>query len=229
MIIAASPQALEDMRRGRTGEVPVHLRDAHRPGAEALGHGQGYPYPHAFEREVVTQQYLPDQASGMPYYAPTATGFEQTINLRLSLGRRLHAPEHDRIRHRKGSSMNSSRLMQMAAKFPAEHQVAARHHDPIGQEISRVAQDIEELLQEYGHSGALQDSVLHAIGRGLERLRLHGTIQALSRDLAERVAEIDRLSDSLAGDHGAGALDRIGSEVRRQTEEVADIVRNVAA
>ncbi|MFE4335377.1 hypothetical protein ACFRQM_40030 [Streptomyces sp. NPDC056831] len=125
--------------------------------------------------------------------------------------------------------MNSSPLTQMAAKFSAEHQVAARHHDPIGQEIGQVERDIEELLQEYGHSGALQDSVLHAIGQGLERLRLHGTLQALARDLEDRAAVISRLSESLAGDHSSSALDRVGVEVQRQVGEVRDIVNSVHA
>ncbi|MFD4949167.1 hypothetical protein ACFWNT_43450, partial [Streptomyces sp. NPDC058409] len=69
---------------GRTGEVPVRPRDAHYPGAKTFGHGQGYLYPHDFEHEVVAQQYLPDRAPGMQYYAPTANGCAQTINQRLS-------------------------------------------------------------------------------------------------------------------------------------------------
>ncbi|WP_424863038.1 hypothetical protein [Streptomyces sp. MMS24-I29] len=122
--------------------------------------------------------------------------------------------------------MNASPL---TPEFSAEHQVSARHSDPIGQEISAVARDIEELSQEYGHSGALLDSVLHGIGQGLERLRIHGVIQALSKDLEERAAVISRLSASLAGDRSPRAVDRVGVELQRQVEEVRDIVNGVPA
>src|SRR5207302_1110473 len=39
-------QAREDVRKGPSAEVPVHLRDAHYQGARTLGHGKGYAYPH---------------------------------------------------------------------------------------------------------------------------------------------------------------------------------------
>nr|WP_314192110.1 hypothetical protein [uncultured Arthrobacter sp.] len=80
---------MDDVRRGRTGNVPVHLRDAHYPGAKALGHGEGYLYPHDHEHGVVAQQYLPDRALGTQYYRPTANGFEQTVANRLAGIRRI--------------------------------------------------------------------------------------------------------------------------------------------
>lgn len=76
--------ALANVRSGRTGAVPAHLRDAHYPGAKALGHGEGYLYPHDFPFGVVTQNYLPAEAMGAVYYAPTTNGFEQTITERLA-------------------------------------------------------------------------------------------------------------------------------------------------
>ena len=39
-------EAQSDIRQGRIGEVPPHLRDAHYPGALSLGHGAKYRYPH---------------------------------------------------------------------------------------------------------------------------------------------------------------------------------------
>ncbi|MFC7849331.1 replication-associated recombination protein A [Arthrobacter sp. NPDC057388] len=88
-IIRGIDRALDDVRRGRTGNVPVHLRDAHYPGAKALGHGEGYLYPHDHEHGVVAQQYLPDHALGTQYYRPTANGFEQTVANRLAGIRRI--------------------------------------------------------------------------------------------------------------------------------------------
>ena len=38
--------ARTDVQNGAIGEVPPHLRDAHYKGAQSLGHGVGYDYPH---------------------------------------------------------------------------------------------------------------------------------------------------------------------------------------
>ena len=84
--------ALEAVQKGRTGEVPMHLRDAHYPGAAALGHGQGYLFPHDYPHNVVAQQYLPDRALDAVYYEPTANGFEQTISERIEGIRRFTQP-----------------------------------------------------------------------------------------------------------------------------------------
>jgi len=53
-------QAISDVRSGKAGHIPAHLRDAHYPGAASLGHGVGYRYSHDDPRGVVTQSYLPD-------------------------------------------------------------------------------------------------------------------------------------------------------------------------
>src|SRR5262245_43143787 len=44
----AVSKARQDVREGRTLEVPAHLRDTHYPGSEKLGHGEGYEYPHDY-------------------------------------------------------------------------------------------------------------------------------------------------------------------------------------
>jgi putative ATPase len=44
--------ARKDVREGRVLPVPVHLRDAHYPGAKELGHGKGYRYSHDYEGGV---------------------------------------------------------------------------------------------------------------------------------------------------------------------------------
>lgn len=83
-VIRAINRALEDVRQGRTGEVPVHLRDSHYPGAKALGHGVGYQFPHNFEHGLVQQQYLPDGMENTVYYRPTNHGFEGVLKQRLA-------------------------------------------------------------------------------------------------------------------------------------------------
>lgn len=62
--------ALSDVRKGGTGDVPDHLRDAHYKGAEKLGHGVEYVYPHGHPGDWVPQQYLPDKLNGANYFVP---------------------------------------------------------------------------------------------------------------------------------------------------------------
>lgn len=61
-------KALADVRKGKNGAVPNHLRDAHYAGAAELGHGLGYKYPHDYPMHQVEQQYLPDNLIGTHYY-----------------------------------------------------------------------------------------------------------------------------------------------------------------
>ncbi|MCU1528248.1 MAG: family ATPase [Frondihabitans sp.] len=82
-------QAIADVRAGKAGRVPKHLRDAHYPGAKRLGHGKGYKYAHDSEFGVVEQQYLPDTLLGSNYYEPTANGNERDVAARLERLRRI--------------------------------------------------------------------------------------------------------------------------------------------
>ncbi len=75
-VVVAIGEAAADVRRGRVGAVPPWLRDAHYPGAAALGHGDGYVYPHDVAGGVARQQYLPDALDGVRYYRPTTHGAE---------------------------------------------------------------------------------------------------------------------------------------------------------
>ncbi|HWT34109.1 MAG TPA: replication-associated recombination protein A [Microbacterium sp.] len=85
----AIDKAIADVRAGGFGRVPVHLRDAHYPGAKRLGHGKGYVYPHDSEVGVSPQQYLPDDLRGRRYYEPTAHGQERDVQARLEKIRRI--------------------------------------------------------------------------------------------------------------------------------------------
>ncbi|SFJ17759.1 putative ATPase [Halobacillus dabanensis] len=72
--------ALSDIRKGKSGDIPAHLKDAHYKGAEALGRGIDYKYPHNYENAWVNQQYLPDSIKSKEYYEPKRTGkFEQAL------------------------------------------------------------------------------------------------------------------------------------------------------
>ena len=59
--------ALADVRKGKYGDVPPHLKDGHYGGANKLGRAIGYKYPHDFGGWV-EQQYLPDELRDRVYY-----------------------------------------------------------------------------------------------------------------------------------------------------------------
>ncbi len=81
-------RALADVRTERPAPVPLHLRDASYRGAAALGHGQGYRYPHDYPGGWVAQEYVPEGAMTRRYYEPTDRGREQRIRERMEQLRR---------------------------------------------------------------------------------------------------------------------------------------------
>jgi putative ATPase len=68
-------------KEGRT-DVPIHLKDANRDAA-ALGHGEGYNYPHEEPGHHTGQQYLPTGLLGRYFYKPTDQGYEAEVEQRL--------------------------------------------------------------------------------------------------------------------------------------------------
>ncbi len=74
-----------------TGEVPMHLRDAHYSGAAGLGHGKGYRYPHNDPAGWVDQQYRPPEVADQVYYTPSDHGAEPARWERWSKERRPDA------------------------------------------------------------------------------------------------------------------------------------------
>ena len=87
--------AIADVRDGKAGPVPAHLRDAHYAGAKTLGHGTEYRYAHDAPHAVVAQQYAPDELVGVDYYRPTGHGNEAQISRRLEALRRILRSEGD--------------------------------------------------------------------------------------------------------------------------------------
>jgi putative ATPase len=90
-VVKAIGAALDDVRAGRIGSVPAHLRDAHYGGAKKLGHGESYSYAHDDRRGIVAQQYAPDVVAGRTYYEPTGRGAEKAYGERLARIRRILA------------------------------------------------------------------------------------------------------------------------------------------
>jgi putative ATPase len=76
-------EAIADIRAGRGGAVPPHLRGSGYAGAARLGHGDGYVYAHSEPDGVARQDYLPEDLQGKTdYYRPTDRGFEERLGPR---------------------------------------------------------------------------------------------------------------------------------------------------
>nr|WP_253958005.1 replication-associated recombination protein A [Metabacillus halosaccharovorans] len=78
----ALDMAIQDVRSGKVGNIPMHLRDGHYAGAKVLGH-VGYKYPHDFPIGTfggwVNQDYLPENLIGTKYYQPLDAGEEKRL------------------------------------------------------------------------------------------------------------------------------------------------------
>lgn len=97
--IKAIDAALDDIRTQRVLPVPVHLRDAHYPGAARLGHGEGYQYAHNYEGGWVAADYLGVEKM---YYEPVDRGAEAELRKRLEELKTRRRAVHDEERGAKG-------------------------------------------------------------------------------------------------------------------------------
>ena len=78
--IKAIDAALADVRLGKSGSVPLHLKDNHYQGAEKLGRGIDYKYPHNYPNHWVKQDYLPSNLKNARYFEADPTGkYEEAL------------------------------------------------------------------------------------------------------------------------------------------------------
>ncbi|RNF40972.1 replication-associated recombination protein A [Planococcus salinus] len=72
--------AIDAIHKGKTGDIPPHLRDTHYAGSAELGHG-GYRYPHDTPIGSfggwVDQEYLPKEVKSAEFYKPIVAGEEK--------------------------------------------------------------------------------------------------------------------------------------------------------
>ncbi len=85
---AAIAAATAEIRERGAKPPPEYLRDAHYPGAEKLGRGIGYSYPHDQPGGVSEQQLMPEGLEDRRFYEPTDRGFEEELRRRLEQLRR---------------------------------------------------------------------------------------------------------------------------------------------
>src|SRR5689334_20843274 len=88
-VTTAIGAAIADVRAGKIGSVPPHLRDAHYAGAKKLGHGTSYVYSHDEPFGVAEQQYAPDVVADAEYYRPTELGAEAAVKQRWERVRKI--------------------------------------------------------------------------------------------------------------------------------------------
>ncbi|WP_125154667.1 replication-associated recombination protein A [Clostridium rectalis] len=78
-VINAIDKALDDIKNKDVGEIPSHLRDSHYKGADKLGRGIEYRYPHDYKKHYVNQDYLPKNIEDVIYYVPCKNKMEDKI------------------------------------------------------------------------------------------------------------------------------------------------------
>ena len=82
-LFAAYQKVQEEIRRGSSESVPLHLRNAVTPLMEEMGYGKDYKYAHDYPDHVVEQQHLPDSVKDKKYYTPGMQGYEKQIMSQL--------------------------------------------------------------------------------------------------------------------------------------------------
>lgn len=76
-VIKAIDKAVKYVENNKAGDVPPHLRDSHYSGAEELGHGIDYKYPHNYQNNYVGQEYMPNKLKNKKFYKPNEMGREK--------------------------------------------------------------------------------------------------------------------------------------------------------
>ncbi|HHU21031.1 MAG TPA: replication-associated recombination protein A [Acholeplasma sp.] len=73
-------KAMEDVESGKTGPIPLHLKNTYSFDPSQ----KSYLYPHDYPGSWVNQQYLPDSIKDAKYYDPKETGkYEKALKERL--------------------------------------------------------------------------------------------------------------------------------------------------
>ena len=88
-VTSALGAATAAVRDRRSGPVPMHLRDSHYRGAQQLGHGAGYVYPHDAPQGWVPQDHMPAEVAGERFYRASSHGEEPEMFAALEARRRL--------------------------------------------------------------------------------------------------------------------------------------------
>ncbi|MGW3274944.1 hypothetical protein ACWDFH_26240 [Streptomyces kronopolitis] len=108
--------------------------------------------------------------------------------------------------------------------FRAEHAAADRLDSPVGREMSRIANELDQLTAEFTDGGRIDVSTLDMIRIGLDRLDMHSKVLALADDLVERAGVVRGLVAQLAGDRTPGAVYRTQAVVNACAQQLIDLI-----
>src|SRR5699024_8570180 len=75
----ALDKAMHIVKKGKTYDIPNHLKDTHYQGAKSLGHGDSYKYQHHYPNGWVYQEYLPKELQHKTFYEPNEVGNKQRL------------------------------------------------------------------------------------------------------------------------------------------------------
>jgi putative ATPase len=82
-LYAAYSRVQEEIKKGASESVPLHLRNPVTPLMKEMGYGQDYKYAHDYPGHIVEQQHLPDALKGKQFYTPGNLGYEKQVIERL--------------------------------------------------------------------------------------------------------------------------------------------------
>ncbi len=79
----AIDNALAEVKKSELVSVPIHLRNAPTKLMKELGYGKDYQYPHSFQNNFLSEDYLPNELRVKQFYFPSENGNEKSIKERL--------------------------------------------------------------------------------------------------------------------------------------------------
>jgi putative ATPase len=82
-LYAAFNMVQEEIKKGASESVPMHLRNPVTPLMKEMGYGKDYKYAHDYPGHIVDQQHLPDALKGKQFYTPGKLGYEKDVMDRL--------------------------------------------------------------------------------------------------------------------------------------------------
>jgi putative ATPase len=137
--------ALAAVEKEREAEIPDHLRDSNRDGAD-FGHGAGYLYPHAYRDHWVAQQYLPESLQGRVFYRPGDQGYETTIRDQVARRR------EEQLAAMLESELSWDGLLERASKgAPARNRWLQRTLSNVGLQLGELRDKIFALAKVERH------------------------------------------------------------------------------
>jgi putative ATPase len=82
-LYAAYSKVQEEIKKGASESVPMHLRNPVTPLMKEMGYGKDYKYAHDYPEHIVEQQHLPESMKGKHFYTPGKLGYEKQVLDRL--------------------------------------------------------------------------------------------------------------------------------------------------